>query len=67
MVAQPSVRQGVVRIAAVRGKAPDYMLFSVLMTVICLFFFSGLCILLNIPALVFSAMVRMRRGESKEG
>lgn len=57
VVTQPSVRQGVVPVAAVRGNAPDYMIFSVLMTIICLFFFSGLCILLNIPALVFSAMV----------
>ena len=53
------------RVAAVRGTAPDYMIFSVLMTVICLFFFSGLCIFLNVPALVFSAMVRRGRGRGE--
>ena len=56
-----------VRVAAVRGTAPDYMIFSVLMTVICLFFFSGLCIFLNVPALVFSAMVRRGRGRGEGG
>ena len=55
VVTQPSLPT----IVAVRyRRAPDHLALSIVMTILCLFFCPGPCLVFNIPALIFASQVR---------